>query len=203
MDSLTRVLNGSAASRRAAALALLALVAATAAALVLTAALSAVSSRQAVRDKRVHLGQLQSVLALKPGLEAARRSAQETQERPEFLSGASAAVIQADLQAWLNRIAAAHGVEVMSVGNAPQVEQDGMRFAGLRANLSGASEGIYGTILAIESARPYLIVRQAQLHSTLGSQQAAHAGPAELVLQIQFYGALPPQDWAGATGAVR
>jgi hypothetical protein len=66
-----------------------------------------------------------------------------------------------------------------------------MRFAGLRADISGPNEGIQGTIFAIEAAKPYLIIRQAQLHSTLDSQSVTD-GPTELVLRVQFYGALPP-----------
>lgn len=67
-----------------------------------------------------------------------------------------------------------------------------MRFAGLRVDLSGTNEGIQGTIFAIEAAKPYLIIRQAQLHSTLTSQEVAIDGPTELVLRVQFYGVLPP-----------
>ena len=166
---------------------------------------SITSQANALQEKRQHLGRLQSVLALKPVLESVDQGSGMEDDRPEFLRGSSDAVIQAELQAWLSMMAANHNVEVMSVGNAPLLEQDGMRFAGLRANISGNNQGIQSLIFEIEAAKPYLIIRQAQLHSTVSSQQAPRPGQEELVLQVQFYGALPPPGEAGTDrmGAVR
>ena len=192
MDSLTRILNSSARTRR---LTALGLTGATVLSLVLIGAAiasSVYSTRDDVREKRAQLGRLQAVLALKPMLEKSATAALAAEDRPEFLRGASDAVIQADLQTWINDIARAQGVTILSVGNAPALQEKGMRFAGLRVDLSGTNEGIQGTIFAIEAAKPYLIIRQAQLHSTLTSQEVAIDGPTELVLRVQFYGVLPP-----------
>jgi hypothetical protein len=192
MDSLTRILNSSARTRRLTALAMTGATALSVLLIGAAIASSVYASRSDVREKRAQLGRLQAVLALKPMLEKSATAALAAEDRPEFLRGASDAVIQADLQTWINDIARAQGVTILSVGNAPALQQKGMRFAGLRVDLSGTNEGIQGTIFAIEAAKPYLIIRQAQLHSTLTSQEVAIDGPVELVLRVQFYGALPP-----------
>lgn len=191
MDSLTRILNARPRTRRLVAIGLLAGSIAGAGLLTMAAVSSVYASREAVREQRENLGRLQAVLALKPMMEKSAKAAIADNDRPEFLSGASDSVIQADLQTWLDGVARQNGVSIMSVGNAPALQQKGMRFAGLRADISGPNEGIQGTIFAIEAAKPYLIIRQAQLHSTLDSQSVTD-GPTELVLRVQFYGALPP-----------
>ena len=191
MDSLTRILNARPGTRRLVAIGLLAGSIAGAGLLTVAAVSSVYASREAVREQRENLGRMQAVLALKPMMEKSAKAAIADNDRPEFLSGASDSVIQADLQTWLDGVARQNGVSIMSVGNAPALQQKGMRFAGLRADISGPNEGIQGTIFAIEAAKPYLIIRQAQLHSTLDSQSVTDA-PTELVLRVQFYGALPP-----------
>jgi len=201
MDSLTRILNASARSRRLAALGLLVAVAVAGGLTAIAAVSSVQAARDAVRDQRETLGRLKAVLALRPMMEKSAQATLAASDRPEFLTGASDAVIQADLQTWLDGVARQNGVRVMSVGNAPALQQGGMRFAGLRADISGPNEGIQGTVFAIEAARPYLIIRQAQIHSTLDGQQGGLDGQQELVLRVQFYGALPP-DTANPAPAV-
>lgn len=201
MDSLTRILNAPPRSRRMAAVGLLVAVSAAAGLLVFTAASSVQARKNAVLEQRETLGRLQAVLALKPLMEKTAQATLAADDRPEFLSGASDSVIQADLQTWLDEVARQNGVRVMSVGNAPALEQEGMRFAGLRADISGSNDGIQGTIFAIEAAKPYLIIRQAQIHSTLEGQSVGFDDPRELVLRVQFYGALPPTTAAATAPA--
>ncbi len=208
MDSLTRILNAGPRTRRLAAIGLLVGCVAGAGLLTMAAVSSVYASRDAVREQRETLGRLRAVLALKPMMEESAKAAIAADDRPEFLTGASDAVIQADLQTWLDGVARQNGVSITSVGNAPALQQKGMRFAGLRADITGPNEGIQGTIFAIEAAKPYLIIRQAQLHSTLDSQGLGD-GPTQLVLRVQFYGALPPiaapapQAAAPAAGATQ
>lgn len=205
MDSLTRLLNSASGVRRGAAVALAVAVVGGAVAVGVAAVASVASHAESVHDKRQQLGRLQAVLSLKPALAAAHSSDGAEAERSEFLRGSNPALVQAELQAWLGLMAETHEVKLQSVGNAPPLEQEGMRYAGLRANVSGTNEAIQGLIYEIETTRPYLIIRQAQLHSTLTSQQGPRRGPEELVLQVQFYGALPPDTASadGGTGAVR
>jgi hypothetical protein len=198
MDSLTRILNAPARTRRIAAIGLLAAALGLAGLTAYAAVSSVQSARQAVREQRETLGRLKAVLALKPMMEKSAQATLSAKDRPEFLTGASDSVIQADLQTWLDGVARQNGVRIMSVGNAPSLQQGGMRFAGLRADISGTNSGIQGTIFAIETAKPYLIIRQAQINTTLEGQQIGFDGDPELVLRVQFYGALPPAAAAAA-----
>ena len=205
MVSLTSLLNMSSTMRRLMAVTLLVL----AVAVVVGAGFIAVESLQAkvseLEEKRVQLGRLNAVIALKPAIEASMPAESATGDRPEFLQGASEAVIRANLQTQLNKMAAAAGVTILSVGNTPIIQQGETRFAGLRANISGANKGIVGLIFAIDTARPYLTIRDAKIQSTLDSQARGPANDVELVMQIQFYGALPPEAVVSdaRTGAVK
>lgn len=201
MDSLTRILNAPARTRRIAAIALLVAGVGVVGLATFAAVSSVQAAREAVREQRETLGRLKAVLALKPMMEKSAQATLAAKDRPEFLTGASDSVIQADLQTWLDGVARQNGVRVMSVGNAPSLQQGGMRFAGLRADISGTNSGIQGTIFAIETAKPYLIIRQAQINTTLEGQQIGFEGDPELVLRVQFYGALPPSAAAAAAPA--
>ncbi len=101
----------------------------------------------------------------------------------------------------MTSIAAAHGVKVLSVGNTPIRQRGNIRYAGLRADVSGTNEAIHATLFDIETSKPYLVIRNATIRSTLSSQASGKDGPPELVAQIQFYGALPPEgQTSGADG---
>jgi len=204
MDRLTALLNSPLAIRRSVAILFVAVAIAIVATGITLTASSLYSQAESIRDQRAHLGRLQSAIALKPILEASQQYTVAPDDRPEFLRGASEAVIQANLQTQLIAIAQAQGVDVLSIGNTAILQREGMRFAGLRANLSGNNEGIHGTIYAIETSKPYLIIRRATMRRTLKSQQTGNDGQPEIVLQIQFHGALPPVEGLAenATGAV-
>lgn len=192
MDRLTALLNAPRALRRAAAILLLACLFAAVGGFVWLTFGSLADAANNIQAKRERLGNLQAVIALRQALRDRNRSAGEAESGPEFLQGASEAVIRANLQSRLTAIASAHGIKILSVGNTPIRQRGNVRYAGLRADFSGTNEAVQATLFDIETSKPYLVIRNASIRSTLSSQVAGNQGPPEVVVQIQFYGALPP-----------
>lgn len=192
MDRLTSLLNAPKALRRSVALILLVFAFAIVAGFIWLAAGSLTNAAALVTAKREQLGNLQSIIGLREALSGRDVSSIETISGPEFLRGTSEAVIRGNLQSRLSAIAAAHGVNILSVGNTPIRQRGNVRYAGLRADFSGTNEAIHATLFDIETSKPYLVIRNAVIRSTLRSQGSVSEGPPELVVQIQFYGALPP-----------
>ncbi|MEX0347705.1 MAG: type II secretion system protein GspM [Rhizobiaceae bacterium] len=194
MDRLTALLNAPLALRRSLALALLVVYAAIVVAVVWITIDSFGDNAANLHSKRLHLGNLQSIIALREALTERNKSALEEASGPEFLKGTSEAVIRGNLQSRLSEIAAAHKVKILSVGNTPVRQRGSVRYAGLRADFAGTNEAIHATLFDIETSKPYLVIRNATIRSTLSSQSAGKNAPPELVVQIQFYGALPPES---------
>ncbi|MEZ5810811.1 MAG: type II secretion system protein GspM [Rhizobiaceae bacterium] len=199
MDRLTALLNAPKALRRTAALLLLVAVITAVGGLTWLTVSSLAREAAGVDERRQILGNLHSIISLRKALTDREKTAGETEAGPEFLNGSSEAVIRANLQSRLTEIAATHGVKILSVGNTPIRQRGNLRYAGLRADFSGTNEAVLATLFDIETSKPYLVIRVANIRSTLASQASQKPGPEELVVQIQFYGALPPEG--GKQGA--
>lgn len=200
MDRLTALLNAPRALRRTVALLLLVCLLAAIGGFVWLTIGSLADAANNIQAKRERLGNLQSVIALRQALRDRSKSASEVESGPEFLQGASEAVIRANLQSRLTAIASAHGIKILSVGNTPIRQRGNVRYAGLRADFSGTNEAVHATLFDIETSKPYLVIRNASIRSTLSSQVTGNKGPPEVVVQIQFYGALPPGGSAPEAG---
>lgn len=189
--TLTGLLNATTAVRRSVAIAI-ALALAFIAVLVLWIACSHIAAVQAqIVEKRMTLGNLNAVVEL--ANQAGKSSPAERADAdadPEFLSGASEAVIRGALQARFNAIASTAGATVLSAGNAPALEQDGISYIGLRANLSGPWESIHNTVLALETSRPVLFIREASLRATETAPVSNQTVEPEVFAEVLFYGAL-------------
>lgn len=199
VDRLTALLNAPRALRRGVALLILVVTVLAVGGLTWLTATSLAREAAGVDKRRQVLGNLRSIISLRKALSDRETTAGETGAGPEFLSGASEAVIRANLQSRLTEIAATHGVKILSVGNTPIRQRGNIRYAGLRADFAGTNEAVHATLFDIETSKPYLVIRTATIRSTQSSRSPGKAGPEELVVQIQFYGALPPEG--GAQGA--
>ncbi len=199
MDRFTALLNASLALRRSVAIALLAAWISVLVGLVWITMDTFSDNVADLSVKRAKLGNLQAIVGLRQALSERSKTAREEASGPEFLKGASEAVIRGNLQSRLSAIAAAHKVKILSVGNTPIRQRGNVRYAGLRADFSGTNEAIHATLFDIETSKPYLVIRNATIRSTLSSQAAGKKAPPEMIVQIQFYGALPP-DNSGADG---
>lgn len=201
MDRLTALLNAPLAIRRLVAILILAVLCSAVAAGAWLTAGSLAGEARVIADKREQLGSLKAIVALRQALQnpAAAPGNNDTSAL-EFLSGSSEAVIRGNLQSRFTAIAAAHGVSVLSVGNTPISERNNVRYAGLRADFSGTNEAVHATLFEIETSTPYLVIREAKINSTLSSQSNKAKGDPEIVVQIEFFGALPPgQPGSGET----
>lgn len=187
--TLTGLLNASTAVRRSAAMAL-ALALALIVGLIFWTACGHIAAIQAqIVEKRTILGNLNAIVEL-ANRSGTSSPAERADADPEFLTGASEAVIRGALQARFNAIASTTGATVLSAGNAPALEQDGMSYVGLRANLSGPWESIHNTVLALESSRPVLFIREASLRATETATVPNQAVEPEVFAEVLFYGAL-------------
>lgn len=161
-------------------------------------ALSSVREAQlTILEKRETLGRLKAIAALKPSLLVEDDFSAET--RSDFLDGESEAVVRGNLQAQLGAISSAQHASLLSVGNVPDIEINGSRYIGVRADLSGTIEAIYNSIVAIETLAPVFVSEASIWRSSVGQTARATQAP-EISAQIHVYGALSPKLLATGTG---
>ncbi|TPM16329.1 type II secretion system protein GspM [Mesorhizobium sp. B2-3-5] len=166
-------------------------------------ALSSVASASAdIDEKRATLGQIEAVVALAKTIEASA-SPVAASSNGEFLSGESEAVIRGALQTRLNAIAASNGVTVLSAGNAPALNEDGVAYLGLRANVSGTLESVHGFMFSLETTLPVLLIRETTLRTTNVAPSAASKVAPEIFAEVLFYGALQSGTVAAATAETK
>ncbi|TPM32791.1 type II secretion system protein GspM [Mesorhizobium sp. B2-3-4] len=197
---LTAILNSRLAVRRSLAVAIAGLCALLAGWLLFAALGSVASASADIDDKRATLGQIDAVVALAKTMEASAPPPAAAGSG-EFLSGDSEAIIRGGLQTRLNAIAAANKVVVLSAGNAPALNEDGVAYLGLRANVSGTLEGVHGFMLSLETTLPVLFVREATLRVTNVAPSEAPNVEPEIFAEVLFYGALPSGMAAATSGA--
>ena len=81
---------------------------------------------------------------------------------------------------------------LLSVGNVPDLEMAGVRYVGMRADLSGTVETIYNAVLAIETARAVFISEASVWQSGGGQTKGEIIRAPEISAQVHVYGALNP-----------
>jgi len=197
---LTTILNSRLLVRRSLTLAIAAIGVLLAGWLIFAALGSVASASADIDQKRETLGQIQAVVALAKTMEASAPPAAAT-GNGEFLSGESEAVIRGTLQTRLNAIAASNKVVVLSAGNAPSLNEGGVAYLGLRANVSGTLEGVHGFMLSLETTLPVLFIREATLRTTNVAPSAVPSVEPEIFAEVLFYGALPPGMATTTAGA--
>ncbi|TGQ73015.1 general secretion pathway protein GspM [Mesorhizobium sp. M00.F.Ca.ET.186.01.1.1] len=196
---LTAILNSRLLLRRSLAVAIAGLCALLAGWLLFAALGSVASARSDIDDKRATLGQIDAVVALAKTMEASAPPPAAS-GRGEFLSGDSEAIIRGGLQTRLNAIATSNKVVVLSAGNAPALNENGVAYLGLRANVSGTLEGVHGFMLSLETTLPVLFIRETTLRVTNVAPSEAPNVEPEIFAEVLFYGALP-SGIAAAPGA--
>ncbi|KAA3523480.1 general secretion pathway protein GspM [Agrobacterium tumefaciens] len=107
----------------------------------------------------------------------------------EFLPNETEAVMQANLQNKLSSLASIATATVLSSGGISSIEIDGVRYVGIRGNLQGTLKSVHGTLLQLETGKPYLIVRDMTVRAINSANLAV---PVEISVQVSFFGALDP-----------
>jgi hypothetical protein len=152
---------------------------------------SVAQTGQAIQEKREIVGRLRAVAALKPALMQIEAAGAPSVGSEDFLEGDSEAVVRGNMQTRLTEIVSARNASLTSVSNVPELDLNGARYIGIRADLTGTMEAIHDTIFAIESSGPMLI-RDASIWLS-GYEQTSEATQApEISAQIRIYGALRP-----------
>ncbi|MFN7089156.1 MAG: type II secretion system protein GspM [Allorhizobium sp.] len=140
----------------------------------------------AIQEKRVALARFEKAIATG---ETLLKQPSDSAPSSEFLSGETEAVMQAILQNKLSSLASIEAATVLSSGGISSLEMDGVRYVGLRANLQGTLKSIHGTLLQLETSKPYLIVRDMTVRAINAGNLAS---PLEISVQVSFFGALDP-----------
>jgi hypothetical protein len=101
----------------------------------------------------------------------------------EFLVGKTEGVISADLQTRLKAMAEAAGAKLRSVRGVPAQSDEQTKYVGSRVELFGSLAAIQRAIYAIESAKPYLFVKERAIRLSppvgqMGVPRAAYRGAA-------------------------
>lgn len=157
------------------------------------------SARSEVYEKRVDLGRLLSVVALGKSVKTSDTAEAGKEVQAEFLPGENEAAARSGLQKRLSEAAAATSVMVLSAGNAPTLNEKGVVYVGLRANISGPLENIHGLLLNLETTLPVLFIREATLTTTGSNPDMPEANSSDISAQLLFYGVL--QTSAAASGS--
>lgn len=190
-DLLVRLLNAGAAARRATAFGSLALVGLVVTLLVYALLSSTFGLARDLLVKRELAGRLQAIAAMKPALLKQAEQAPSAQDGDGFLQGENEALVRSNLQAQIGTIATVQGATLISISNAPAIDQSGLRYLGVDVDLSGTVETVHDTISSIETTSP-LVIRNASVWVSGGEQEGATQAP-ELTAQLQVYGALKPE----------
>jgi cell division protein FtsB len=104
-----------------------------------------------------------------------------------LLVAASAPIARAELQTRIIAFAQGHQASVASIGDVPDIVENGLTLVGVRANISGTNDAIQKAVLEMESVMPPLLVREFSIQT---SGADLPDGPSDLSVQFQVYGAM-------------
>lgn len=194
-DPTSRLVNAPLRTRRLTALLLLVICIAAGTGFSWVALSSLTSQRAQNLEKRETIGRLQAIAALKPLLMQESAAPLPT-AREDFLEGDSEAVVRGNMQAHINTVVSEQKASLLSVSNVPDVEIDGARYVGIRADLAGTVDAVHNAIFAMETSKP-LIIREASIWLSGPDQIPGATLAPQISAQIRVYGALRP-DFAAA-----
>ena len=150
------------------------------------------------------LARLRSVIAQSRRVTDPGGAATDQALTADFLSGGQDAVIVAELQSRLRRLAMANSVELNSANTLPSRTIDQLTYLGLRASLRGQLPDIQRILHAIETGAPLLFIERLALRVDtwpIKSADPAQDGAAALVAEFDVFGAKLPADVAAKSTA--
>lgn len=189
---LTRLLNSAPSLQRGVAFGI-ALAACLFAIFVAASLLQLLASQHAnIDEKRSTLGRLLSIIALEKAVETPKGQVEEP-NNAEFLPEENEPASRGGLQTRLSEIAAAAGVTVLSAGNAPTLNDQGVSYVGLRVSISGSLEQVHAFILNLETTMPVLFIRETNLRMAGAGSDFGQDREPEISGDLLFYGVLRAQ----------
>ncbi len=150
-------------------------------------------------QRRLTLARYNSVASQEPAVEAFARQVADSNARGELIAGASAGIVDANLQARLKTLSEQVGVTVRSIQKLPPKSLRGVTLVGARLDVSGAIGPLHALARALEGVAPLLLVTSATMHGQAtfwNIAPAEGAGAVEPTLEAQFdvYGGALAKD---------
>lgn len=180
------------ATRRVAAVGLLALVLAFAAlTTVVPLAARVAELRDQIEMERTLLGRLTVVAARKTKMSEYEQVGRAAIESGAYLKGDSEALMAAGLQTSLAQLAAATRVRFNSTRALPPRERDAMRFIGVSLQFRAEIEQLRAFLFRIESHRPFLFVEGLQVRPVSPFSQSDAKLHGLLDVRLDAFGVLP------------
>lgn len=147
-----------------------------------------------LEQQQLLIARLQRVAAQEMRLSELEMRAKASARSASFISGPSDAIITANLQSRVAKLASDSGVRVRTTRALPERERNGLRMLGIQVQLAADIEQVQRIIHAIESTEPLLFIESAQLTAaTARHSEDGHAEPLEARLDI-FAAVSPPKS---------
>ena len=163
-EALARLYNLSRTQQRILAL-LVALALAICVGLVVVNAASLIAGTyQQLQDRRAYLGNLQLMVAAAKEVKISAADPASTIEA-DFFGGDNREVISAQIQSWLGSAAASAGAQLQSIEIVQLGVADEPNAISLATSIVGTWRSVQNVILQVETARPMLFVKSADIQS--------------------------------------
>ncbi len=147
--------------------------------------------RESLETQRELLGQLKQQL-LTARAPVQDRSTETGQAL--FLTGESNAVMAAQVQTVLRAKEETSGWRLISTQALPVRQQGNLRFVGVEARLSASMAGLQRLLLAIDAARPVILVSTLQISPLAGQISDAGGEAEQLAVRLEIFGASAPPE---------
>jgi general secretion pathway protein M len=149
-------------------------------------------------ERRTTLARYVAVSEQEAAVQAYARQVAESNARGELIAGATAGIVDANLQAHLKSLAEGAKVSVRSIQMLPPKSLRGATLVGARLNVSGTIQPLNALTRALEGGAPLLLVTAAAIRSqtTFWGMAQPDALQSEPTLDAEFdiYGGAPVKD---------
>lgn len=155
-----------------------------------------VAARDALETRRLLLGRLEQ--AIQTAGQATPLVGVSPERDDLYLKGESEAVMAALLQSKLRLAGETEGGRVVSTRSLAAKQQSGLRLVGIEGRLTTSLAGLQKTLLALEAARPLVLVSALQIAP--GGPAEVEGSPEQLSVRLEIYGvtALKAQEAVNA-----
>lgn len=154
--------------------------------LIVSPLLGLYSQREAtLADRQMLAPRLNAAAATLPGLRARLAELKAAASTSRItLEGASDAIASANLQSWIEGLAADARVPIGSTEGVPTEDRGGYRRIGLRITVAGEYDAIVKLLVAIGNAAPPLILGNLELHSAVSLSGEPEVGRLDAGFEV-------------------
>ncbi len=150
-------------------------------------------------QRRLTLARYNSVSGQEEAVQAFARQVADSNARGELIAGASAGIVDANLQARLKSLSEQVNVTVRSIQKLPPKSLRGVTLVGARLDVSGTIAPLHALARALEGETPLLLVTSATLRGqatfwNIAPAEGAAAAEPDLEAQFDVYGGALAKD---------